>query len=98
MHPELARFPSQIFYDNKIRNGEVTLNRRCCRNFPWPNHQIPTFFYCIEGVERLAANGVSYVNPEEAQAVKDVINRCVSMRNLCFVSGESRVVHALSIS
>lgn len=97
MHPELARFSNQIFYDNQLKNGTATLGLRCCENFPWPNPKIPTFFYCIQGEELLAANKTSYVNPGEAQAVKDVVNRYVSIRNLYFVPDESRVLHGLII-
>lgn len=74
MHPCLSEFPSQSFYDGSLQNG-VTLNERQYQGieFPWPQPDMPMFFYNSTGAEEISSSGTSYLNRTEAVNVEKII-------------------------
>ncbi|VDP83096.1 unnamed protein product [Echinostoma caproni] len=78
MHPELAKFSSRVFYDNRIQNGVSPSERSGVSRFRWPSPDKPTFFYLVRSQEQRASNGVSYLNPREAKAVKSIVQELIS--------------------
>ncbi|CAM9312661.1 unnamed protein product, partial [Sphacelaria rigidula] len=71
MHPGLAEFPSQEFYDGKLMSG-VQAEDRIPPDFPWPDRTRPLCFIDVrETTERRA--GTSFANDGEVRAVVLVI-------------------------
>ena len=64
MHPSLAQFPSQFFYDESLKNG-VSREQRTMdklKTFPWPVPGLPMLFYNATADEEFAGSGTSYIN------------------------------------
>ncbi|CEM31644.1 unnamed protein product [Vitrella brassicaformis CCMP3155] len=74
MHPCLSEFPSQSFYDGSLQNG-VTLSERIYEglDFPWPNKEMPMFFYNSTGHEEISASGTSFLNRTEATHIEKLV-------------------------
>lgn len=76
MHPALAEFPSNMFYDGSLQNGVTTVERiRKDVPFPWPDYEVPMFFYSNLGQEEISASGTSYLNRTEAANVEKIVTR-----------------------
>eukprot|EP00828_Plagiopyla_frontata_P040626 TRINITY_DN5553_c0_g1_i4.p1 TRINITY_DN5553_c0_g1~~TRINITY_DN5553_c0_g1_i4.p1 ORF type:complete len:546 (-),score=59.96 TRINITY_DN5553_c0_g1_i4:18-1655(-) len=73
MHPELSKFPSNIFYEGTLQNGVTITDREIEGSFPWPNKNKPMFFYNLYGVEEISASGTSYLNRVEVQQIEKII-------------------------
>ena len=78
MHPALAEFPSQTFYDGSLQNG-VTLAERQVEglNFPWPRKDMPLFFYHSAGHEEISGSGTSYLNRAEAMNIERIVTQFI---------------------
>jgi regulator of nonsense transcripts 1 len=78
MHPALAEFPSQTFYEGSLQNG-VTLTERRVDNFdfPWPRRDMPLFFYHSAGNEEISGSGTSYLNRAEAMNVERLVTHFI---------------------
>ena len=73
MHPEIVKFPSMQFYDDKIQNDLDLINKRILdvefnKNFNWPKKDIPILFLHHEGEEKLSKTNSKY-NEDEAKLV-----------------------------
>lgn len=79
MHPALAEFPSQTFYDGSLQNG-VTLNERQVDgiDFPWPRKDMPLFFYHSQGNEEISGSGTSYLNRAEALNIERIVTQFIN--------------------
>ena len=76
MHPCLSEFPSNMFYDGSLQNGITTAQRiRKDLPFPWPDHEVPMFFYTNLGQEEISSSGTSYLNRTEAANVEKIVTR-----------------------
>eukprot|EP00871_Galdieria_phlegrea_P000301 jgi/Galph1/1271/GphlegSOOS_G5998.1 len=74
MHPFLAKFPSDMFYEGSLENGISVAERGLSKKlFPWPIVSKPFVFYFETGPEEVSASGISFLNPKEAQAVETVV-------------------------
>jgi regulator of nonsense transcripts 1 len=62
MHPALAKFPSNFFYEGSLQNGVGTKERTLLIDFPWPVPDKPIMFYVTQGLEEIAGSGTSYLN------------------------------------
>jgi regulator of nonsense transcripts 1 len=62
MHPALSSFPSSIFYDGTLQNAVTAEERKLDVVFPWPNPQMPIFFWHTPGQEEISSSGTSYLN------------------------------------
>lgn len=78
MHPKLAEFSSNVFYEGSLQNG-VSLVSRSWKNlkFPWPVAGIPTMFWASYGKEEISPSGVSFLNRVEAMNAEKVISKLV---------------------
>ena len=82
MHPELAKYSSQDFYNNKIENGiniEDKTNAEFNIKFNWPKKDVPLIFVHIEGEEEIMKSGKSKKNGDEAYIVTlfiEKLNNC----------------------
>ena len=70
MHPEIVKFPSKQFYDDKIQNNLDLINKRKLgeefyKQFYWPKKDIPILFLHYEGQEKLSKTNSKY-NEDEA--------------------------------
>ena len=83
MHPALSRFPSDAFYDGRVKSGTLARDRPAPSGFAWPNAGVPIAFVPVGvpgvsgaygGHERREGNG-SFVNQREADVVVDVLSR-----------------------
>ncbi|CAG0894471.1 unnamed protein product [Darwinula stevensoni] len=76
MHPELAKFPSNFFYEGSLQNGVQEDERKLKGvDFPWPQADKPMFFYATTGQEEIAGSGTSYLNRTEAANVEKITTR-----------------------
>lgn len=76
MHPCLSEFPSNMFYEGSLQNGVTTVERiRKDVDFPWPDFDIPMFFYSNLGQEEISSSGTSYLNRTEAANVEKIVTR-----------------------
>ena len=73
MHPALSEWPSNTFYDGYLQNGVTAYQREDKSSFPWPQPQLPTFFYASLGQEEIASSGTSYLNRTEAANVEKIV-------------------------
>jgi len=75
MHPALAEWPSNTFYEGSLQNG-VTHQDRCNKtDFVWPVPDKPLFFYNSLGQEEISASGTSYLNRTEASNVEKIVTQ-----------------------
>ncbi|MCO5565192.1 hypothetical protein L7F22_018865 [Adiantum nelumboides] len=74
MHPNLAAFPSNMFYEGTLQSG-VTGSERLRKNidFPWPVPSSPMFFLQNLGQEEISSSGTSFLNRTEASNVEKII-------------------------
>lgn len=75
MHPDLALFPSNYFYEGTLQNGVGSKERTLVVDFPWPVPEKPLMFYVTMGQEEISASGTSYLNRTEAANVEKVTTR-----------------------
>ncbi|KAL0228202.1 hypothetical protein RCL1_004345 [Eukaryota sp. TZLM3-RCL] len=76
MHPILAEFPSDTFYEGTLQNGVTAEDRKQPGDhgaFPWVDPSLPLFFSVCTGSEELSASGTSYLNRTEASFVEKVV-------------------------
>ena len=73
MHKSLYEFSNKHFYDNQIvTHGEIELDERVKNSFPWPNKDVPTFFY--NSIEPEKSENSSYYNDKEMYKVYAVVH------------------------
>ncbi|XP_018024083.1 regulator of nonsense transcripts 1-like isoform X2 [Hyalella azteca] len=78
MHPLLAQFPSNFFYEGSLHNGVVAADRTMKGlNFPWPVPDHPMFFYVMSGQEEIAGSGTSYLNRTEASIAEKIVTKFI---------------------
>lgn len=76
MHPALAEFPSNYFYDGSLENGVSAKERTPSRQtFPFPKPGLPMFFYNSTGPEESSDSGTSFINRQEAFLVSQIISK-----------------------
>lgn len=76
MHPCLSEFPSNMFYEGSLQNGVTTAERiRRELDFPWPDPEMPMFFYSNLGQEEISSSGTSYLNRTEAANVEKIVTK-----------------------
>ena len=76
MHKFLYEFSNQHFYNKQmITNGEIKLDEYVMNNFPWPNKNIPSFFYHNIDSEKKENN--SYYNDKESYLIFGVVHKLV---------------------
>lgn len=74
MHPCLAEFPSNTFYEGTLQNGTNEVERMYKGiDFPWPQPNKPMFFYNCIGQEEISASGTSYLNRTEATVCEKIV-------------------------
>jgi len=77
MHPAIAKFPSQQFYNNELLSGTPPSQRRAPQGFDWPVPAVPLAFVdCPEGEER--SDGASQMNTIEAQKVVTLVKKLMA--------------------
>jgi superfamily I DNA and/or RNA helicase len=78
MHPGIAAFPSQQFYQGELRNADVVDTLHPPDGFDWPlaeeGGRLPVAFVPTTGFdEQVTLDGTSKSNPEEAKAVMQTL-------------------------
>ena len=75
MHPAIAEFPSNYFYDGMLENGCSVSDRTESRAvFPWPERDIPMFFFDSHGGGSEERVGTSYMNRYECMLVGEIVS------------------------
>jgi regulator of nonsense transcripts 1 len=78
MHPALAEFPSQTFYEGSLQNGVTQAERRVDHfDFPWPRKDMPLMFYHSGGTEEISGSGTSYLNRAEAMNIERIVSQMI---------------------
>eukprot|EP00039_Didymoeca_costata_P001888 m.55985 g.55985 ORF g.55985 m.55985 type:complete len:1105 (+) comp11014_c0_seq3:109-3423(+) len=78
MHPDLAEFSSNMFYEGSLQNGVTATERlQPAVPFPWPVPETPMMFYATMGTEEIASSGTSYLNRTEAAHVEKVVTHLI---------------------
>jgi len=75
MHPALAEWPSNTFYEGSLQNGVTHRDRSNRTDFVWPVPEQPLFFYNSMGQEEISASGTSYLNRTEASNVEKIVTQ-----------------------
>lgn len=83
MHPEIVKYPSFQFYENKIKNGEKLINEDQLKNefikeLHFPNEEIPLLFLHIEAEENSSENNSKY-NNNEAKIVVLYVEKLIQL-------------------
>ncbi|XP_052769817.1 uncharacterized protein LOC128209691 [Mya arenaria] len=76
MHPSIAMFPSEHFYDGRLKTGECA-KRRPPIVFPWPG-RAPLCFINVKSYEK--KKGSSYYNDKEVDTVVKVVNKLFDVK------------------
>ena len=69
MHPWLAQYPSDAFYEGRLVNG-VTVEQRCS-DVAWPVEGVPGYMHAVQHDDRFV--GTSRANDGEADVVVDTV-------------------------
>ncbi len=77
MHPELAEFPSQAFYNGKLKSAMSTTMRPPL-NVPWLDQCRPLLFIDIPSHNCERKVGTSFENTAEAEVVVEVVRSLLS--------------------
>ena len=73
MHPKLAVFPSQVFYEGRIKSGVSDSDRQHSSvGFPWRGDS-PMLFIKVRG--KTSSAGFSYKNAKEADWIRNIVRR-----------------------
>lgn len=91
MHPEISIFPSKMFYDSRLKDGNdmAKLRRR-----PWHHSEIlsPYRFFDVQGMSQAAPKGHSLVNVAELNVAMQLYDRLLTdVRNYDF-SGKIGII------
>ena len=74
MHSTLYEFSNKHFYDNMMKtHGEIQLDENVKNNFPWPNKEIPTFFW--NSVQKEEKENDSFFNKKEMYNAYGVVQK-----------------------
>lgn len=70
MHPDIMRFPSDSFYDGRLKCGVDAALRPPPRGFPWPTPGVPMALVAVEGTaaREQRDSTSSFANAAEARA------------------------------
>lgn len=77
MHPIIARFSSEKFYNNKLKDGVESKDRPTPSGFPWPSKEAPLSFVNIKGKE--VKEKESICNLEEGNQVKNILKKLIEV-------------------
>ena len=77
MHPTLAEFPSQHFYEGKLKSADSVSKRPPLEKVKWLTHNNPLVFIDVPGSHEKRV-GTSYKNESEAEMVVKVVTSLLS--------------------
>ncbi|KAL9624766.1 MAG: hypothetical protein Q9160_001120 [Pyrenula sp. 1 TL-2023] len=77
MHPEISLFPSNQFYDSRLKDGKDMAK---LRSKPWHNSSLlgPYRFFDVEGMHQSAVKGHSLVNIAEIKVAMQLYDRLIT--------------------
>eukprot|EP01062_Namystynia_karyoxenos_P080089 TRINITY_DN856_c0_g1_i1.p1 TRINITY_DN856_c0_g1~~TRINITY_DN856_c0_g1_i1.p1 ORF type:complete len:976 (+),score=282.90 TRINITY_DN856_c0_g1_i1:97-2928(+) len=80
MHPAMAAFPSQAYYNGMVRSGVTGADRPPASGFLWPQKDLPVAFVGVpEGREQTEAQGSrSFYNEVEGRMVAQCVDSFVA--------------------
>lgn len=77
MHPEISVFPSRMFYDSRLKDGDGMAKLRAR---PWHHSDIlaPYRFFDVQGMSQAASKGHSLVNVAELNVAMQLYERLIT--------------------
>jgi hypothetical protein len=104
MHPEIAKFPANTFYDGNLANGLKEKDRQFGSYvFPWPNPDVPLCFIASTGsIEEYSASGSSFINRNEVKIIENcllyLLTRGLTLGQIGIITPyEGQRLHLMSI-
>ena len=73
MHPSIAEFPSQTFYDGELNSGTPANERTPPCGFQWTSETFPIAFIDVQGSDEKINN--SFINDKEAEKVLELLKK-----------------------
>ena len=77
MHPGIALFPSNHFYQGTLKNSPVTNDLSKNVQFPWPNPSQPMVVWANVNSTEDNSEGCSYKNSDEAMMICDLVVKLI---------------------
>ena len=92
MHPKIAEFVSNQFYEGKLKNGiteKERINIKFDSKFNWPNNKFPIVFINVEGQNKISSSGTSYINEMECLTLLFIMKNKIpkeEFQNTCIIT------------
>ena len=92
MHPKIAEFVSNNFYEGKLKNGVTEKERTNIKfneKFNWPDSKFPTLFINVEGQNKISSSGTSYNNEMECLSLLFIMKNKIpkeEFKNTCIIT------------
>lgn len=80
MHPAIAAFPSQQYYEGRLRTGVAGSARPAPQGIQWPCTQAPVAFLPIQSTE--AKEGNSFTNLVEVNTIMELLSSVLASRDI----------------
>jgi hypothetical protein len=82
MHPTIAMFPSDTFYESRIRNGILASDRIAPHGFPWPDPSHPIAFVSV-GEVNPGSRSLKMCPPRSRNVSSTFPERVLNVPNMC---------------
>ena len=92
MHPKIAEFVSNQFYEGKLKDGvteKERTNNKFDTKFNWPNGKFPIAFINVEGQNKISSSGTSYINEMECLTFLNILTNKIpkeEYKNSCIIT------------
>ena len=78
MHPGIAAWPSEAFYDEELEDGVTAEERSPPTFWRWPRPDIPVCFVDDSSSKETACKPSSYTNENEANIIQNIVRKALT--------------------